>query len=58
MFHKDVVKGVEHSHGSSTLFCEDGMEVPAHLVLDATGHARRLVEFDKPFNPGYQVRRG
>ena len=25
------------------------------MVLDATGHARKLVEYDKPFNPGYQV---
>eukprot|EP00955_Chlamydomonas_euryale_P102007 365387-Chlamydomonas_euryale.AAC.14 len=27
---------------------------PCSLVLDATGHKRKLVEFDKEFNPGYQ----
>ena len=25
------------------------------MVLDATGHARTLVEFDEKFDPGYQV---
>ena len=25
------------------------------MVLDATGHARKLVEFDAKFDPGYQV---
>ena len=24
------------------------------LVLDATGHSRRLVKFDRKFDPGYQ----
>lgn len=34
--------------------CGDGTDVVGTLVLDATGHARRLVEFDKKFDPGYQ----
>lgn len=34
--------------------CADGSDVIGTLVLDATGHARRLVEFDKKFDPGYQ----
>jgi len=33
---------------------QDGSSIRGTLVLDATGHARRLVEFDKEFNPGYQ----
>jgi len=28
--------------------------IRAALVLDATGHARRLVTYDAPFDPGYQ----
>ena len=55
VFHQDTVKGVSHEGGSSTLRCTGGQEIGASMVLDATGHSRRLVEFDKPFNPGYQV---
>lgn len=35
--------------------CADGTEVPAAAVLDATGHALKLVEFDQKFDPGYQA---
>jgi hypothetical protein len=28
--------------------------ISGSLVLDATGHSRRLVQFDKKFDPGYQ----
>ena len=49
------MRKVIHGEGKSLLTCEDGTEVSANLVLDATGHARKLVEFDRPFNPGYQV---
>ena len=30
-------------------------QIQGRMVLDATGHARKLVEYDKPFDPGYQV---
>jgi flavin-dependent dehydrogenase len=30
------------------------VSVRGSLVLDATGHSRRLVEFDRAFDPGYQ----
>ena len=30
--------------------------LPATAVLDATGHALKLVQFDDKFDPGYQVR--
>lgn len=30
----------------------------AAFVLDCTGHARRLVNFDKEFDPGYQAAYG
>ena len=46
-----------HGGGASSVACADGSHVAGTLVLDATGHARKLVEFDAEFNPGYQVRR-
>uniref|UniRef100_A0A7S0N756 lycopene beta-cyclase n=1 Tax=Pyramimonas obovata TaxID=1411642 RepID=A0A7S0N756_9CHLO len=35
-----------------------GKELFARSVLDATGHSRRLVEFDNTFTPGYQAAYG
>ena len=29
-------------------------KVEARVVLDATGHSRKLVQWDQPFDPGYQ----
>lgn len=55
MFLEDTAKSVEHEGGSSTLHSNGGTKIRSNMVLDATGHARKLVEFDKPFNPGYQV---
>lgn len=49
------MEGVEHGGGSSQVVCSDGTRIPGCMVLDATGHARKLVEYDKPFNPGFQV---
>ena len=46
--------GTSHANGSSTVRLTDGRQIKGSLVLDATGHARRLVEYDKEFNPGFQ----
>ena len=46
--------GVTHAAGRSTLALEGGKQIAGSLVLDATGHSRRLVEFDQKFDPGYQ----
>jgi len=47
---------VQHGDGSSTVTVEgpESVQISGSLVLDATGHSRRLVEFDKKFDPGYQ----
>lgn len=47
---------VSHAGGASTvhLMGAGGKRVVASLVVDCTGHARRLVEYDQPFDPGYQ----
>jgi lycopene beta-cyclase len=58
-----VEGGAAHAAGRSTLSCRAagaaGEEnaastVVASLVVDATGHARRLVQHDRAYNPGYQ----
>ena len=50
---------VDHSHPLlSTLTLSTGATLDARLVLDATGHARKLVAFDAPFEPGYQAAYG
>lgn len=48
------VEGVSHSEGSSTVRMTDGSTLQGSLVLDATGHQRRLVHYDKKFDPGFQ----
>jgi hypothetical protein len=49
------VDSVNHSNGSSTVKLQGSdVTVSGSLVLDATGHSRRLVQFDKKFDPGYQ----
>lgn len=52
------VKHVTHSKDRSFVVCDDGFVIETAVVLDATGHSRRLVQYDKPFNPGYQIAYG
>ena len=51
-------EGVAHAGGVSTVACSNGTAVGGRLVVDATGHARKLVEFDEAFDPGYQAAYG
>lgn len=53
-FYEAKAQRVRHGGGRSTLELDGGVQVSGSLVVDATGHSRKLVEFDKPFNPGYQ----
>ena len=60
------VDGVEHADGASTVgvnglaqgtpgaSASGRAAIQGSLVLDATGHARRLVKYDQKFDPGYQ----
>jgi lycopene beta-cyclase len=52
------VLNVQHDEDRSYVSCDDGTLIEATTVLDATGFARRLVQYDKPFNPGYQIAYG
>lgn len=48
------VEGVDHGEGHSVVRCEGEIRLVGSLAVDATGHSRRLVEYDRPFDPGYQ----
>ena len=56
-FHETRVDSVTHGRGASSVACADGSALAGTLVLDATGHARKLVQFDAKFDPGYQASR-
>lgn len=57
-FHQAKVVKVIHEDSKSLLICDDGITIQAAVVLDATGFSRCLVQYDKPYNPGYQVAYG
>lgn len=57
-FHQSKVTNVVHEEANSTVVCSDGVKIQASVVLDATGFSRCLVQYDKPYNPGYQVAYG
>ncbi|ONK82072.1 uncharacterized protein A4U43_C01F35830 [Asparagus officinalis] len=57
-FHQAKVVKVIHEENKSLLICNDGVTIEAGVVLDATGFSRCLVQYDKPYNPGYQVAYG
>ncbi|MCL7044658.1 hypothetical protein MKW94_006543 [Papaver nudicaule] len=57
-FHQAKVIKVIHEETKSFLICNDGVTVQATVVLDATGFSRSLIQYDKPYNPGYQVAYG
>ncbi|KAL3637184.1 Lycopene beta cyclase, chloroplastic [Castilleja foliolosa] len=57
-FHQAKVVKVIHEESKSLIICNDGVTIQASVVLDATGFSRCLVQYDKPYNPGYQVAYG
>lgn len=57
-FQTGKVSSVAHSDKLSSAVMRDGTQLHARALLDATGHARRLVEFDTDFTPGYQAAYG
>ena len=61
-----AVENVRHERGGSVVTLKGGdptdpnsegagKEVHAKMVLDATGHVRKIVEFERDFTPGYQA---
>ncbi|CAD7702617.1 unnamed protein product [Ostreobium quekettii] len=57
-FHVTKVEDIMHDDYRSEVKCSDGSVLETTLVLDATGHARKLIQFDKKFDPGYQAAYG
>ncbi|GFP92268.1 capsanthin/capsorubin synthase chromoplast [Phtheirospermum japonicum] len=57
-FHKAKVWKVEHGEFESSIACDDGTELKASLIVDASGFTSSFVEYDKPRNPGYQIAHG
>ena len=57
-FHRGRAASYHHGWKRSTLECQDGVEVTAQVVVDATGHSRLLTEMDGKHDPGYQAAYG
>lgn len=57
-FHKAKVWKVKHEEFESAIECDDGSELKASLVVDASGFASPFVQYDKPRNHGYQIAHG
>ncbi|KAI3706501.1 hypothetical protein L6452_24289 [Arctium lappa] len=57
-FHKAKVWKVDHQEFESSIVCDDGNEIKASLIVDASGFASSFVEYDKPRNHGYQIAHG
>ncbi|KAL5721186.1 hypothetical protein ACHQM5_013778 [Ranunculus cassubicifolius] len=57
-FHKAKAWEVSHKEFESSVLCDDGCEIKASLVVDASGFASTFVEYDKPRNHGYQLAHG
>ncbi|KAA8544277.1 hypothetical protein F0562_022289 [Nyssa sinensis] len=57
-FHKAKVWKAEHQEFDSSVVCDDGSEIKASLIVDASGFASTFIEYDKPRNHGYQIAHG
>ena len=53
-FYQSLVSDMNEDEGKNIVTCQDGVQIPTNLVVDATGHVRKLVAFDQKFDPGYQ----
>ncbi|XP_022973132.1 capsanthin/capsorubin synthase, chromoplastic-like [Cucurbita maxima] len=59
-FHKAKVWEIKHQEFESSVACDDGTEIKANLVIDASGFASRFTEYSKskPRNCGFQIAHG
>ncbi|KAK4440591.1 Capsanthin/capsorubin synthase, chromoplastic [Sesamum alatum] len=57
-FHKAKVSKVEHEAFESSVACDDGTELKADLIVDASGFRSSFIEYNKPRNHGYQIAHG
>lgn len=57
-FHKAKVWKVNHQEFESNVICDDGRELKASLIVDASGFTSSFTEYDKKRNHGYQIAHG
>ncbi|KAM1804099.1 hypothetical protein ACFX12_030004 [Malus domestica] len=57
-FHRAKVWKIEHEEFESSILCDDGNELKASLIVDASGFASSFIEYEKPRNHGYQIAHG
>ncbi|KAJ4724937.1 Lycopene beta-cyclase [Melia azedarach] len=57
-FHKAKVWKINHKEFESSVICDDGNELKASLIVDASGFASTFIDYDKPRNHGYQIAHG
>lgn len=57
-FHKAKVWEIQHQEFESSILCDDGSELKASLIVDASGFRSTFIEYDKPRNHGYQIAHG
>lgn len=57
-FHKAKVWEIKHGEFESSAMCDDGTQLRASLIVDASGFASPFIEYDKPRNHGYQIAHG
>ncbi|BFG34812.1 hypothetical protein CerSpe_210870 [Prunus speciosa] len=57
-FHRAKVWKIEHQGFESSILCDEGNELKASLVVDASGFASSFIEYEKPRNHGYQIAHG
>lgn len=53
-FEVEKVESVNLNSEIRKVLCSSNRVLKTRLVLDATGHSRKLINYDKEFNPGFQ----
>ncbi|PKI47059.1 hypothetical protein CRG98_032535 [Punica granatum] len=57
-FHEAKVWEIQHEEFESSITCDDGTQLKANLIVDASGFSSPFIEYDKPRNHGYQIAHG
>ncbi|KAI4368691.1 hypothetical protein MLD38_017221 [Melastoma candidum] len=58
VFHRAKVWEIKHKEFESSVVCDDGSEIKASLVVDASGFRSEFIKYDKPRKHGYQIAHG
>ncbi|KAI4373600.1 hypothetical protein MLD38_011710 [Melastoma candidum] len=58
VFHRAKLWEIKLEEFESSVMCDDGTEIKASLVVDASGFRSKFLEYDKLKNHGYQIAQG